>query len=80
MYLNDSRKKATCIHLPEWLKYIFLGEGRTLYVLKVILENIIRDAVTSTEHAKEKIVTAIDVFYALKKQGRTLYGFEGQNN
>ncbi|CAG5917173.1 unnamed protein product [Menidia menidia] len=41
-------------------------------VLKVFLENVIRDAVTYTEHAKRKTVTAMDVVYALKRQGRTL--------
>jgi len=39
-------------------------------VLKVFLENVIRDAVTYTEHAKRKTVTAMDVVYALKRQGR----------
>ena len=38
---------------------------------------MIRDAVTYTEHAKRKTVTAMDVVYALKRQGRTLYGFGG---
>eukprot|EP00069_Balaena_mysticetus_P018321 bmy_11215T0 len=47
-------------------------------VLKVFLENVIRDAVTYTEHAKRKTVTAMDVVYALKRQGRTLYGFGGK--
>ena len=37
-------------------------------VLKVFLENVIRDAVTYTEHAKRKTVTAMDVVYALKRQ------------
>ena len=45
-------------------------------VLKVFLENVIRDAVTYTEHAKRKTVTAMDVVYALNRQGRTLYGLE----
>jgi histone H3/H4 len=31
--------------------------------------------VTYTEHAKRKTVTAMDVVYALKRQGRTLYGY-----
>ncbi|WIA37983.1 hypothetical protein OEZ86_001358 [Tetradesmus obliquus] len=44
-------------------------------VLKVFLENVVRDAVTYTEHARRKTVTAMDVVYALKRQGRTLYGF-----
>ena len=46
-------------------------------VLKVFLEHVIRDAVTYTEHARRKTVTAMDVVYALKRQGKTLYGFGG---
>ena len=38
-------------------------------VLKVFLENVIRDAVTYCEHAKRKTVTAMDVVYALKDGG-----------
>jgi histone H4 len=37
--------------------------------------DVIRDSVTYTEHAKRKTVTSLDVVYALKRQGRTLYGF-----
>jgi histone H4 len=48
-------------------------ETRT--VLKTFLENVVRDAVTYTEHARRKTVTAMDVVYALKRQGRSLYGF-----
>ncbi|KAK7248041.1 histone [Aureococcus anophagefferens] len=33
-------------------------------VLKVFLENVIRDSVTYTEHARRKTVTAMDVVYA----------------
>lgn len=44
-------------------------------VLKVYLENVIRDAVTYTEHARRKTVSAMDVVSALKRQGMTLYGF-----
>ena len=46
-------------------------------VIKVFLENVIGDAVTYTEHANRKTVTALDVVYALKRQGRNLYGFGG---
>ena len=46
-------------------------------VLRSFLEGVIRDAVTYTEHAKRKTVTALDVVYALKRQGRTIYGFGG---
>ncbi|KAL9668573.1 hypothetical protein QQ045_006109 [Rhodiola kirilowii] len=43
-------------------------------VLKIFLENV-----TYTEHARRKTVTAMDVVYALKRQGRTLYGFDDGN-
>ncbi|KAK3525074.1 hypothetical protein QTP86_014411 [Hemibagrus guttatus] len=42
-------------------------------VLKVFLENVIRDAVTYTEHAKRKTVTAMDVVYALKRHWCNLF-------
>ncbi|KAG6711692.1 hypothetical protein I3842_05G067500 [Carya illinoinensis] len=45
--------------------------------LKIFLENVIRDAVTYTEHTRRKTVLAMDVVYALKRRGRTLYGFGG---
>jgi len=46
-------------------------------VLKTFLEAVIKDSVTYCEHAKRKTVTALDVVYALKRQGKTLYGFGG---
>lgn len=46
-------------------------------VLKLFLEGVIRDAVTYTEYSHRKTVTAMDVVCALKRQGRTLYGFGG---
>jgi histone H4 len=51
---------------------VFASE-ETRGVLKIFLENVIRDSVTYTEHAKRKTVTSLDVVYALKRQGRTLY-------
>jgi histone H4 len=45
--------------------------------LKDFLTNVIRDAIVYTDHAKRKTVTAMDVVYSLKRQGRTLYGFGG---
>ena len=47
----------------------------TRNVLRGFLENVVRDAVVYTEHARRKTVTAMDVVYALKRQGRSLYGF-----
>ena len=44
-------------------------------VLRTFLEGVIRDAVAYTTHARRKTCTASDVIYALKRQGRTLYGF-----
>lgn len=46
-------------------------------VLKIFLEIVIRDALVYTEHARRKTVTALDAVYALKRQGKTLYGFGG---
>ncbi len=51
--------------------------GEIRGVLKIFLQNIIRDAVVYTEHAKRKTVSCMDVVYALKRQGKTLYGFGG---
>jgi histone H4 len=47
----------------------------TTAVLKVFVQNLVRDAVVYTEHANRKTVLTMDVLYALKHQGRTLYGF-----
>ena len=44
-------------------------------VLKTFLGNVVKDSVTYCEHARRKTVTALDVVYALKRQGKTLYGF-----
>ncbi len=44
-------------------------------VLKNFMETVIKDSVTYTEHAKRKTVTALDVVYSLKRQGRVIYGF-----
>jgi histone H4 len=45
--------------------------------LRVFLEQVIYDTVTYTEHARRKTITVMDVVYALKLKGRTLYGFGG---
>jgi histone H4 len=43
-------------------------------VLRVFLENVMRDAIMYTEHTRRKTLMAADVVYPLKRQGRTLYG------
>jgi histone H4 len=62
---------------PSHANNISVIYEETRGVLKSFLESVIRDAVTYTEHAKRKTVTSLDVVYALKRQGRTLYGFGG---
>ncbi|MEQ2218676.1 hypothetical protein XENOCAPTIV_006679, partial [Xenoophorus captivus] len=46
-------------------------------LLKVFLENLIRDAVILAEYKRRKTVTAMDMVYALRRHGRTLNGFKG---
>jgi histone H4 len=41
--------------------------------VKGFLEKVMKDAITYTEHARRKTVTVMDINYALKRQGRTLY-------
>ena len=38
------------------------------------LRTVIRDAVTYTDHANRKTLTALDVVFALKRMGKTIYG------
>ncbi|RXG54228.1 Histone H4 [Armadillidium vulgare] len=56
----------------RWCKAYLSGliYEETRGVLKVFLENAIRDAVTYTEHAKRKTVTAMDVVYANRPWAR----------
>ncbi|KAL3691253.1 hypothetical protein R1sor_004904 [Riccia sorocarpa] len=61
-----------------------LGKGGAKRHRKVFRDNIrgitkpaIRRLARRGEHARRKTVTAMDVVYALKRQGRTLYGFGG---
>ncbi|KAF8169616.1 histone H4 [Mycena galopus ATCC 62051] len=44
-------------------------------VLKIFLEGVIRNAALYTEHGHRTTVTQLDVIYALKRSGTTLYGF-----
>lgn len=41
--------------------------------LKDFLHNVIKDSVTYAEHSRRKTVKSIDVMYALKHSGKTLY-------
>ena len=44
-------------------------------ILKVFLDKLLNDVITYTEHAKRKTVMAMDVVYALKRQGKQIYGY-----
>lgn len=48
-------------------------------VLKIWLTNVIRDALAYVDHRHQKTITAMDIVYALKRQGITLYGFDGND-
>ncbi|KAJ6614247.1 histone-fold-containing protein [Mycena sp. CBHHK59/15] len=43
--------------------------------LKIFLESVIKDTALYTEHGYRTTVTSLDIVYALKRSGRTLYGF-----
>ena len=43
--------------------------------LRDFLNIVVKDTTLYCEHSKRKTVTALDVVYALKRQGRTIYGF-----
>ena len=43
--------------------------------LDVFLERILTDSLTYCGYAKKKTITAQHVVYALKRQGRTIYGY-----
>ncbi|CAD7083321.1 unnamed protein product [Hermetia illucens] len=68
--LRDKLSRLACRGGVKRILGLIYKETRG--VLKVLLENVIRGAVTYTEHAKHKPVTVMDVVYALKRQVRTL--------
>ena len=44
-------------------------------VLKIFLEEVIKEVVLYTHYCERKTVIIMDVIYALKRHGRNLYGF-----
>ena len=48
----------------------------TRAVLRMFLTSTLRDAIAYTDHARRNTVSALDVVYALRRQGKSLYGFE----
>ena len=41
------------------------------------LNQVVRDSLTYTQHRRAMTITAMDVVYALKKNGRVIYGYGG---
>jgi histone H4 len=41
----------------------------------MMLVRVTRDSIVYAEAGKRKTITAMDVVYALKKNGKTLYGY-----
>ncbi|APA13001.1 predicted protein [Sclerotinia sclerotiorum 1980 UF-70] len=48
--------------------------------IKARLNEVLRDCVAIVEHSKRKTVTANDVIWALRRQGRPIYGFDNIND
>jgi len=46
------------------------------HVLSDFVRSVLQDAATYTEYARRKTVTAMDVVFALRRQNKTLYGFD----
>ena len=44
-------------------------------VIRAFLTEVLRNAIEYTEHARRKTVTVTDVVYALKRKGKTVYGY-----
>ncbi|KAL3667577.1 trifunctional histidinol dehydrogenase [Phytophthora oleae] len=66
------RRLARCGGVKRMSALVYEGAPA---VLKVFVANLVRDAIVYTQHTNRKTVTTMNVFYALKRQGRTLYGF-----
>lgn len=47
----------------------------TRHYLSMFLSDTIKDAFMYCDHAKRKTISALDIVYALKRNGRKLYGF-----
>ena len=43
--------------------------------LKDFLDRVLRDVIVYTEHSRRKTVTSMDVIHALRRQGRTIFGY-----
>jgi histone H4 len=51
------------------------SHGEVRNYIDEFLERVVRDSLTYAEHSKRLTISAMDVVYALKKNGRVLYGY-----
>ena len=47
----------------------------TRSILRSFLEKVLKDTIVYTEYGQRKTVTSLDVIYALKRQGKSFYGY-----
>ena len=52
----------------------------TRCVLMIFLRGVIHDAIQYADCARRRTIVALDVVHALKRRGRTIYGFDGLKN
>ncbi|KAH8596066.1 histone-fold-containing protein [Bisporella sp. PMI_857] len=44
--------------------------------MRAYIERVMRDVATITEHCNRKTITVTDIIFALRRQGRPIYGFD----
>ncbi len=64
-------KRISGLTFPEMRKLLTTPGGTGF------LDRVLQDALAYTEHARRKTVSVLDVVYALKRNGRPMYGFGG---
>merc|ERR1739838_866842 len=74
---KDAPSMALAIKLERLDTSLFMQNGRSCHTNLLVLYMGCFPILCNNLHAKRKTVLATDVVYALKRQGRTLYGFGG---
>ena len=77
--LSDSKDETKCFKTEENKNSNAVIQPTSFFkrVSGLIYEEAHGKLKVFFEHAKRKIVTVLDVVYALKRKGRSLYGFGG---
>lgn len=61
----------------DHVSMFYLRTEETRGVLRIFLETVIADVAVLLEQTNRRTVMSHHIVYALKRQGRTLYGFGG---